>query len=251
MGLSLTVLGCAGTYPAADRACSSYLVEHEGYRLVLDLGNGALSNLQRVCDPAEIDALVLSHLHPDHFVDLYGLYYALRFHRDGPQSVTVLAPDGAQAHIAKLLLGDAGEGFGQVCRFSTAAAGETHELGPLRLRTFAAAHPVETLALRVETAAATLAYSADSGPTPALVDCARGAGLLVADASWLAADGPFPENLHMTARQAGEHAAAAEVGTLVVSHVFPAYDPARAAEEAAEVFDGAIVAARDLQEHTL
>ncbi len=249
MTARLTVLGCAGTYPGAERACSSYLVEADGWRLLLDCGNGSLSNLQRRCDVAEVDAVVISHLHPDHFVDLFGLYYALRFHPDGPRSVPVHAPRGAFEHLGLML--DDLETFGRHCRFSVAAAGDVLELGPFTLRLSAAAHPVETLASRVEVDGRVLAYSADSGPTPGLADTARDADLFIADATWLERQGPLPEALHMTGRQAGRQAAAAGASRLLLSHLFPATDPAEVAAEATEVFDGEVLVATDLLELAL
>ncbi len=250
-GLQLRVLGCAGTHPAPDRLCSSYLVESDGYRLLLDCGNGSLTNLQRVCDVADLDAVLLSHLHPDHFADLYGLYYALRFHRDGTQSVPVYAPAGASAHIAQLLPPDSADTFAASCRFHTVAAGDAIELGPLRVTLFAAYHPVETLACRVESEGGVLAYSADSAPTPALADCARDADLFVADCTWLARLGPYPPGTHMTGLQAGAQAAQAGARRLLVTHVFPAYDPVEVAAEAARAYGGQVLVARDLLELTL
>ncbi|HWH32550.1 MAG TPA: MBL fold metallo-hydrolase [Egibacteraceae bacterium] len=246
--MRLTVMGCAGTHPAADRACSSYLVEHDGYRLLVDCGNGALSNVQKTLDPADIDAVLLSHLHVDHFGDLYGLYYALRFHGAGPRSVPVHAPPGADRHIAQLLHGDPDDSFHAVCRFSEARPGDTLELGPLRVELHAANHPITTLAPRISAAGAVLAYTADSGPADTLVDCARDADLLLADCSWLERMRPLPEGVHMTAREAGELAQRAGAARLVVTHVYPANDLAEAAAEAAEAYGGEILIARDLLE---
>ncbi|MDP9405211.1 MAG: MBL fold metallo-hydrolase, partial [Actinomycetota bacterium] len=195
MTLALTVLGCSGTHPGPQRNCSSYLVEHDGYRLLVDCGNGSLGNLTRRCDVADVDALVVSHLHPDHFADLYGLYYALRFHANGPRPLPVYAPAGAPEFIGRLL--DDVDTFTATCRFTAARAGDVLELGPLSVTLFAAAHPVETLALRVEAAGAVLAYSADSAPTPALSDAARDADLFVCDATWLERQRPLASAVHM------------------------------------------------------
>ncbi|MGH3664628.1 MAG: MBL fold metallo-hydrolase, partial [Egibacteraceae bacterium] len=181
--MKLTVLGCAGTYPGPDRACAAYLIGHAGYRLLLDCGNGSLSNLQQTCDVADVDAVLLSHLHPDHFADLYGLYYARRFHPAGVRPVDVYAPAGAAAVIAQLLGDD--PAFAQVCRFQEAAAGERLALGPLQVSLHAADHPVECLASRVEADGHVLAYSGDTGPTPRLDAAARDADLFVCDATWL------------------------------------------------------------------
>ncbi|MDP8971066.1 MAG: MBL fold metallo-hydrolase [Actinomycetota bacterium] len=241
----VTVLGCSGTHPAPDRLCSSYLVEAHGYRLLLDCGNGSLTNLQRVCDVAELDAVIVSHLHPDHFADLYGLYYALRFHRDGPRSVPVYAPAGAPAHIAQLLPPDSFDTFVDCCRFRAVSAGDVLELGPLRVTLFAAHHPVETLASRVESGGTVFSYSADSAATPAIVDCARDADLFAADCTWLDREGPYPPGTHMTGLQAGAQAEEAGARRLLVTHVLPAYDPVEVAAEAARSYGGQVLVARD------
>ncbi len=246
MTARLTVLGCAGTHPGPERVCSSYLVEADGARLLMDCGNGSLANLQKRCDVAEVDAVLISHLHPDHFADLYGLYYALRFHPDGPQSLPVYAPTGAQVFVGQLLPGD--ELFGAHLEFHSAAAGQRLGIGPFDLELFAADHSVETLAPRVRLNGKVLAYSADSGATPTLVDCAGGADVFVCDSSWLERGGPYPTGVHMTGAQAGELAAHAGAATLVVTHVYPSNDPAEVAAEAAASFDGRVVVAEDLLE---
>lgn len=247
--LTLTVFGCSGTHVGPTRSCSSYLVEYDGYRLVLDCGNGSLANLQRRIGIADIDAVLLSHLHVDHFADLYGLYYARRFQPGGPLPLPVYAPSGSQAFIAQLLPDD--DIFPTVCRFHVAAAGQTLQLGPLTVQLFAAYHPVETLASRVEAGGKVLAYSGDSAATPAMVDCARDADLFVCDATWLERHRPHPEGVHMTGAEAGAHAAAAGCRALLLSHIFPANDPAEVAAEAAGAYDGTILVAEDLQEHVL
>ena len=246
MSLHLTVLGCSGTHPGRDRMCSSYLVEQDGYRLLLDCGNGSLSNLQRSCDVGDVDAIIISHLHPDHFADLYGLYYALRFHRDGPRSVPVYAPRGAWEFAAQLI--DSADTFAQTCRFETATAGDVLELGPLTVTLFAAAHPVETLASRVEGGGRVLAYTGDSAPSENLMHAARDADLLLADATWLERERPLPTGVHMTGFEAGRTAAEAGAKRLMVTHVYPSNDPRETAAEAAGAYDGEIIIAADLQE---
>ncbi|CAN5149745.1 MBL fold metallo-hydrolase [soil metagenome] len=243
---TLTVLGSAGTHPGPGRACSSYLVEADGYRLLLDCGNGSLANLQRVADVADVDALLLSHLHPDHFADMYGLYYARRFHPSGQAPVDVYAPAGAEAFVGQLLPTESRESFARLCRFHTAAAGATLHLGPLEVTLFTARHPVEALASRVRHGDDVLAYSGDSADTPELVDCARDAGLFVCDATWRAADGPHPDGVHMTGREAGGVAARAGARRLLVTHVYPVTDPAEVAAEAAGPFGGQVLVAEDM-----
>jgi ribonuclease BN (tRNA processing enzyme) len=242
--MRLTILGSSGTHPSPFRACASYLLEHDGYRLLLDCGNGSLSNLLKVADVAAVDQVMLSHLHPDHFVDIYGLYYALRFHRDGPQRLPVLAPEGAEAFIAQLLYSDAT--FADLLPMTTAAAGQRLALGPFTVELFAAAHPVETLAPRISAAGRVVAYSGDSGPTKALVDCARDADVFLCDSTWLERDRPHPEGLHMTGAEAGQLAEAAGVARLICTHVQPPNDPETVAGEAREWFAGEVLVAHDL-----
>jgi ribonuclease BN (tRNA processing enzyme) len=242
----LTVLGCAGTHVSAERMCSSYLVEAEGYRLVLDLGNGSLSNLQGRMDVSEIDAVIISHLHADHFADVYSLYYALRFHPDGPLSVPVYAPEGALQFTAQLLSGD--DTFKDTVRFHVAKAGDMLSLGPFKITLYEGNHPVETLASRVEHGGRVLAYSGDSAATPALTECARSADLFVCDSSWLERQRPLPEGVHMTGLEAGRQAAAAGARRLLITHVFPRNDAHEVAAEAASAFPGEILVAHDLME---
>jgi len=244
--MRLTVLGSAGTHIAPGRMCSGYLVEHDGFSLLLDVGNGSLANLQRCCDVADVDALLVSHLHPDHFADVYSLYYALRFHERGPQSVTLLGPHGTRERIARLLPEDSMTTFDQQLPARTAAAGDVVDLGPFSVTLFEAYHLIETLASRIEVDGKVIAYTADSDYSPALVHCARDADLLVADATRLERQGPFPAGIHMSGALAGQVAHDAGVARLVPSHVVPANDPDEVAAEAAGVFDGEVLAARDL-----
>lgn len=246
--MKLTVLGSAGTHCGPGRACSSYLVEAEGTRLLLDCGNGSQANLYQHADVADLDAILISHLHADHFADVYGLYYALRFHPGGPASVPLIGPAGAEAFITQLLPEESAQTFSRHLPTSVAQAGETLSIGALRVTLFASAHPLETLASRVEADGQVLAYSADSGPTEQLVACARDADLFVCDGSWLEPHEAHPRDLHMTGRQAGQQAAAAGAARLLITHVYPTIDPQDVVAEATEVFGGEVLAAVDHQE---
>jgi ribonuclease BN (tRNA processing enzyme) len=231
--------------------CSSYLVEADGYRLMLDCGNGSLSNLQRTCDVAEVDAIIISHMHPDHFADLYGFYYALRFHPDGPRGVPVYAPEGAMAFVAQLLPHEAHATLLEFCQFQSAKAGDRMELGPFTVELFAANHPLETLASRVQRDGKVLAYSGDSAASDEMVACARDADLFVCDSTWLERERPLPPDIHMTGAEAGQTARRAGASRLLVTHVFPTNDPDEVAAEAGSAFDGGILVASDLLEVAL
>lgn len=245
MSLALHVCGSAGTHPGPGRACSGYLVDNGETRLLLDCGNGSLANAQRACDLADLDAVLISHLHPDHCVDLFGLYYALRFHPGGQQQVPVYAPAGAEAFLRQMLGEDGARHFGDVCVFHTVAAGDTFQVGGLTVRLTAANHPVETLAARVEADGRAIAYSADTHLAPGVVDAGRDADLFACDATWLARHGPFPAGIHCTGEEAGQMAAEAGAARLVVTHVVPSNNAAEVAAEAARRYDGEIVIAED------
>lgn len=252
MSLSVHVTGSAGTHPGPGRACSGYLVEAappDGHgrttRLLLDCGNGSLANVQRVCDLGEIDAVLISHLHPDHFVDLFGLYYALRFHPGGPRQVPVYAPAGAEDLLRALLTAEATAHLPDVLGLRTVAAGDTLDVGSLRVALSAANHPVETVAARIEGGGRTIAYSGDSHVADDVVAAARDADLFICDASWLERMGPHPSGIHCTGVEAGRMAADAGAARLLVTHVVPSNNSAEVAAEAATSYDGDIGIAED------
>jgi len=242
--MRLTVVGCSGSAPGPDSAASCYLVEHDGYRVVMDLGNGAIGTLQRYVDVEDVDALFVSHLHTDHFIDICALYVALKYRPQGPpaRSLPVYGPPGTLARVtAAYGTPDADENLPVLFDFRTVPTG-SFELGPFRATSARMAHPVPCHGLRLDADGHAVAYSGDTGPTPALVDLARGADLLLAEASFRDGDAN-PPALHLTGAEAGEHAARAGVGQLVVTHVPPWFDRERAKAAAAERFAGPTQAA--------
>ena len=249
--VKVTVLGSAGTHPGNGRACASYLVSAGDHHLLLDCGNGSMVNLMDAVDPAALDAVIISHLHPDHFVDLYALHYALRFHPDGEQAVDVYAPAGARELLTAVLLGEAADSFGKYCRMQVAAAGEQLQIGPFDVQLFAAAHPVETLASRITIDGRVIAYSGDSGASRELIACAQKADLFICDSTWVSRDAPFPPDLHMTGTEAGQHAALAGAERLMITHVYPQRRPDEVAAEAEQVYDGTVLIATDREEYEL
>jgi ribonuclease BN (tRNA processing enzyme) len=204
--------------------------------MVLDLGNGAVGALQRYTGLGDVDAICLSHLHSDHCIDMLGYSVYQNYHPDGPQPrIPVYGPGGTQDRLARAL-GAENLGMADAFEFTTLAPG-TIEIGPLRVTTGHMNHPVETFGFRIEHAGKILAYSADTGPTDELVRLAAGADLLLSEASFL--DGPeLPAGLHLTARQAAEHAARAEAGELVLTHLVAWNDSAVSLEQASGAFAG-------------
>jgi len=237
----LTVIGCSGSFPGPESPASCYLVEHEGFRLLLDLGNGALGALQRHVSLDQIDAVVLSHLHADHCLDLCGLYVAQRYHPEGPRPrIPVWGPVGTAARVARAY--DLAEDPGMTGEFDfhDLRVGE-QRIGPFTVTAARVNHPGEAFGFRVTAGGRAIAYSGDTGECHALIDLARDADIALFEASCLE-DQPAPD-VHLTALQAAQHAQSAGAGVLVLTHLVAWNDPQLTFVQAHPAFDGEIMLA--------
>jgi ribonuclease BN (tRNA processing enzyme) len=234
----MTVVGSSGSIPGAGSPGSCYLVEHDGFRLVIDLGNGALGALQQHVALSQIDAIVLSHLHADHCIDLTALYVA---HRYGPYEfdgrVPVFGPTDTAERMAQVYGMTSHSGMSGTFDFRDLASAAS--IGPFRIRADRVAHPVEAYGVRLTAGDASLVYTGDTGPCRSVDQLAAGADVLLAEASFVHGE-ENPRDLHLTGREAGELADQAGVGRLVLTHVPPWNDPAVAHAEASAVYDGPI-----------
>jgi ribonuclease BN (tRNA processing enzyme) len=239
--MRLTVLGCAGSFPGPDSACSAYLVEAEGFRLLLDFGDGSLSALQRYASLTSVDAIVLSHLHADHMIDACTYVVVRRYAPDGPYPpLPLYAPAGAASRLAAAY----GENMlDDVYTFHDLAQG-TFEIGPFTITAERVNHPVETYGMRIEHGGKVLAYSADTAPCDALVRLAHAADLFLCEASYNDGD-DNPPDLHLTGRDAGEAATKSGASKLLLTHLVAAWgSEANAVESAAAAFSGPVEVAR-------
>ena len=244
--MKVTVLGCSGSVPGPDSPASGYLIEADGYRLLLDLGHGAFGTLQQYVRPADVDAIVVSHLHADHCIDLTAYIVALRYggegYRAGADSrIPLIGPSGTRDRL--------GAAYDPLARklklqelFSFSTPTPT-ELGPFALSFAPMNHPTPTSAVRIAHGGRSLVYSADTGESAELVALAQGADVLLCEASF-GPDDEYVPDLHLTGRQAGEHAAKAGVDRLLITHVPPWNSPEVQAAEAAEAFPGLVELAR-------
>lgn len=239
--MRLTVVGCSGSFPGPDSPGSCYLVEADGFRVLLDLGSGALGALQRHVDLADIDAVLVSHLHPDHCIDLLGLYVARTYDpRRTFGRLPVHVPSGGGEHLARAYGRAEQPGLSAAFDFVEWTAG-THRLGPLAVTVARMAHPVETWGMRVEHAGTVLAYSADTGPCAALVELARDADVALFESSFEPGrDSHAPADLHLTAAEAAEAAARAGAKRLLLTHLPPWNDPEVSRRDAQRAFSGAV-----------
>lgn len=230
--MRLTILGSSGGYPGPDNPASGYLVEHASARLWVDAGNGTFSALQRVADFTRLDALLVSHAHPDHCADLYSAYIAMRYHDQGAIRTRLFSPLEVWQRVP-LLMGDPPEaqhGFAQTFDFHPVDAGESVEICGVRVSFLRTDHPGHCLAMRLESEDGVLTYSADTGPGADLAGFARGSDLLLCEATYQEAhQGPA---FHLTARQAAETALRAGARQLVLTHLWPPLDPRLSVEEA-------------------
>ena len=153
--LSLTVLGADGSFPGPGGACSGYLVECAGTTVWLDAGSGSMANLQRHVELAAVDAVVLSHGHPDHWSDLEGFYVACRYFYD-LSGIPVYAPAG----LMGLTTGVRDDG---AFVWHDMEEERSEAIGSLRLAFSRTDHMIETYAVRIEGAGRVLGYSADTG----------------------------------------------------------------------------------------
>ncbi len=237
--MRLTVLGSSGVYPLPGNPASGFLLTvgegEEARRIWIDAGNGTFAALQRHADFASLDGLVLSHTHADHCLDVPAFYYARRFHADAPlPRLPLLCPPGTRELLAPIVREEGGDKLGEVFDFRRVEGGDRTEVAGVRLAFARTDHPVPTLAMRAEHGGRSFVYTADTGPgaeLAAVEELARGAGLLLAEATYQ--EGKMGKPVHLSAAQAGGLARRAEARRLLLTHVWPAFDPAVSVAEAA------------------
>jgi ribonuclease BN (tRNA processing enzyme) len=235
--MRLTVVGCAGSFPGPDSPASCYLLEADGFRLVIDLGNGSLGALQKYAALSGIDAVCLSHLHIDHCVDLYSYSIARAFHPDGQlPAIPVYGPAGTAERIGLLHGSDGGDELMKRFAFETLEPGKL-TVGPFDVELAHMNHPVETFAFRFTHGGRALVYTGDTGETEAVPALASGADVFLSEAAFLDRPG-LPPDLHLTGRQAASYASRAGVGRLVLTHLQPWTNPDDTRAEAAAAFAG-------------
>ena len=239
--MELRVIGGCGAWPAAGEACSGYLLEHDGFRLLIDPGYAVLPRLLRFLSAEEVDAVFVSHRHPDHCADLNPLLRARALRDDPAPALPLFALPGALDAVLALdrpgMLNDAYD-------LREFEAGDAFRIGPLAIQSAALPHSAPNAGVRIPRGGSVLAYTGDAGPDAALVDLARDADVLLAEASYI---DEVPEDSRATlssARDAGRHAAAAGVDTLVLTHLLPGTDRRGAREAARASFGGPIRVAR-------
>jgi ribonuclease BN (tRNA processing enzyme) len=238
--MRLTIIGGCGAYPGDGQPCGGYLVEHDGFGLLLDPGYGVATALSGA-DAPRFEAVLVSHGHPDHCADLNPLLRA-RVLAEPPMSpLPVHALPGALDAVLALDRPEWLEGAIQLCELD---AGEPLRIGPFDVASALLPHPRPNAGVRLAAQGGTLVYTGDCGPSAELVALAAGADVLLAEASYAETVPDGVSGSLSSALDVGRQAAEAGVRRLVLTHLIPGTDASRAVEAAARHFTGPIDVAR-------
>jgi ribonuclease BN (tRNA processing enzyme) len=235
--MRLTVLGSCGAWPEAGQACSGYLVEHDEFRLLVDLGYAIVPRLLERVTAGQVDAVLISHGHPDHCADLNPLLRARALRADPSPPLPVYALPGALHAVLALDRPGMLAGAYVLHEFT---AGSRLEIGPFRVQTRLLPHWVPNAGLRLAAGSQVFAYTGDSGPSHGVVELARCADLLLAEASYVDQVPEDSRRYLSSARQQGRQAADAGARHLLLTHLLPGTDPAAARVAARHGYDGEV-----------
>jgi ribonuclease BN (tRNA processing enzyme) len=236
--VELTVLGCSGSYNGTGgAACSGYLLRSGDTSIWVDCGNGTFGHLQDHVAVEDLSAVVLTHGHPDHCVDIYGLHVLLHYGL-GISGLPVYAPAGVE-QVLQGLVSDWGGAFD----WCPVGDGDSARVGDVDLRFSRTDHPPPTYAVEATHEGRRLVYTADTGPDWSVGAFAPGADVVLSEATYL--DDHIRAPIHLSARQAGEAAREAAAQRLILTHLWPRIDRDAAVEEASESFGSGVTLATE------
>jgi ribonuclease BN (tRNA processing enzyme) len=238
--MRLTVLGGWGGWPAPGGACSGYLLDHDGFRLLVDPGYAVVPRLLQVMSADDVDAVLVSHGHPDHCADINPLLRVRAMQDRPPPALPLFALPGALDAVLAL---DRPSMLADAYVLHEFEAGQPVDIGPYQVRTRLLPHPRPNAGFRIEAGGHSLAYTGDAGPSAAMAELARGVELLLAEASYV---DEVPEETRgqlSSAIDAGALAVDAGVSQLVLTHLMPGTDAQAALRAASSMFPGPIAVA--------
>lgn len=250
--MKLTIVGCTGSFAGPNSPASCYLLSGEDdegrtWRILLDMGNGALGVLQRHIDLHDIDAVLVSHLHPDHCIDLAGLHVAIKWDPRGwgRPPIPLWAPTGLHEYLSSTHGLPPEPGMHGEFDFHTWVPEEPVRVGPFAITPFLVEHPTpEPYALRIDyhgvMGPSTLTYSGDTDACEGLVRAARDADVFLCEAAYHEGRDDALRGIHLTGRRAAEAARDAGARQLLLTHLPVWNSPTRAVEEAQDVYEGPI-----------
>ncbi|MGL4818534.1 MAG: MBL fold metallo-hydrolase [Bacilli bacterium] len=229
--MRFTVLGYWGGFPEKNEASTGFLLEHDGFRLLLDCGSGVLAKLQNYCSPLDVDAVLLTHYHHDHIADIGPLHYARQILKSDC-TLPIYGHSGDEANFLRLSHAPVAEGVAY-------DPNKSLTIGPFHITFLRTIHPVECYAVRICDGDSTITFTADSSMTDAFFTFAKESDLLIADCNLFAGmDGSA--NGHMTSTEVGTIARMANVKRLLLSHFPHSGDLEQLRQEAKEQFHGPV-----------
>lgn len=256
--MRLTIIGATGSMSGPQGAASCYLVQADGvdeagqprtYSLVLDLGPGSFGALWQVVDPASLDAVCFSHLHADHCADVISLQVFRKWHPFHQMGKLFMAgPNGVEERLHQIE-GESRSDYSEIFSFHTLQTGQSFQVGPMTVTPYPGWHTVESYGLRItgpgrDGREVTMAYTGDTDTCDSIEEMARGVDLFLSEAGFSDDYPDYARGIHLTGSRAGQIAANAGVGRLVLTHLQPWYDPSRVLGHARTTFSGEIEVAR-------
>ncbi len=238
--IELTILGNYGPYATAQGACSGYVINADGYQIMLDCGHGAFSKLQKYADYTTLGILVITHLHPDHYSDIYCLRQALKYQmREGKRKdpLFVYLPEGPEHIVEEFKQWD--DVF-TVVELSEAQKA-VNDFNLFQLKFFPVQHQLPTYGVQFCVGdTSLLTYTGDTGWFPQLEEYCMNSRYLLAEASLRDYEAAERGQNHMTAKQAAQLAQNSGAENLILTHFFPENNLHQQQREAEQIYDGKI-----------
>lgn len=215
MTVKVTVLGSSAMFATPERACAGYLVEIDDFHLWMDAGGGTWQHLLSYIDYSQLDGIVLSHRHPDHTIDVFQAFHARHYGQlCALEPIPLWAPGETIERISSYT-----PELDQSFALNAVKAGDVESIAGARFSFHEMAHPCETVGVRIETEAGTIAYSSDTGPGGDFESLASDVDLFLCEATLQNSDETWEG--HMRASQAAETATRVGVRKLVLTHLPP------------------------------
>ncbi|MDX1447890.1 MAG: MBL fold metallo-hydrolase [Acidimicrobiia bacterium] len=235
--MELRVLGSCGSWPAPGLPSSGYVVADEETRIVMDLGFGTMPLLP---DPLRVDAVVVSHRHPDHCADVLALYHLWAYGEERRAGIPLIAPQSTLNSLAAFVEARSGNRFWEVFLAAPVTGGTRRHVGSFDLTFFDVDHSVSAVATRIESRGRSLFYTGDTGMARQWWKAVPRSNLILSEASWQGDGDGGDYTQHLTAAQAGRIAGEIGADHLVVTHLKPGLDPVRSVAEAKTTFPGPV-----------
>ncbi|MET8310507.1 MBL fold metallo-hydrolase [Micromonospora sp. NPDC005173] len=239
--MRIVVLGGLGAWPSACQGCAGFVVEHQGFRLLIDPGYATLQPLLTRLNASAVDAVYVSHGHPDHCADLQPLLRARVLPDRSAPALPVYAPTGS---LDPLLAIDESGLIDTAYRLHEFTPGDGFDVGPFTVRTWSLPHWVPNAGGRFSAGGTVLAYTGDTGPSPTLVELARDADLLIAEATYVDQIPDRHVGFLSSAAEVGRYASAARTKEVLLTHLWPGTEPDAAVAAARRAYRGPVGVAR-------